>query len=96
MMVEISRKLKKLELALKANGDDSMIRACEAYLLYLDAKEGSKEEGGAYQEWTRLDPGRFAETLVERIAETEENSADNKDIQNMVDWAVEGVAQGVA
>jgi|GEM_PF-1648531 len=96
MMAEISRKLKKIELSLKANNDDTMIRACGSYLCYLDAGAGSKEELAAYQEWTRLDPCRFAETLVERIAETGEHSADNNDIQNMVDWATEGAAKGVA
>jgi len=93
-MAELSRKIKKLELSLKANGDDSMIRACEAYLRYMDAEEGSKEEGVAYQEWTRLDPSRFAETIIKRIDETEVHISENAEIMGLVDWAVEGAAQG--
>jgi len=93
-MSEISRKLKKLELSLKANGDASMIRACEAYLRYMDAEEDSKEEGAAYQEWTRLDPGRFAETIVKRIDETEIHLSENAEVMQLVNWATEGAAQG--
>lgn len=93
MIAEISRKLKKLELALKANGDGSMIKGCEAYLRYMDAEEGSKEEGAAYQEWSRLDPGRFAETITKRIDETETHLAENAEVMGLVDWATEGAAR---
>lgn len=93
-MAELSRKIKKLELSLKANGDDSMIRACEAYLRYMDAEDGSKEEKAAYEEWTRLDPNRFAETIIERLDETEVHLAENAEVMQLVDWATEGAAQG--
>jgi len=93
-MAELSRKIKKLELALKANNDDSMLRACDAYLRYVDAEEDTKEEITAYEEWTRLDPNRFAETIVKRLDETEVHLAENSEVMQLVDWAVEGAAQG--
>jgi len=61
---------------------------------YMDAEEGSKEEGAAYQEWIRLDPARFAETIVKRIDETEVHLSENAEVMRLVDWAVEGAAQG--
>lgn len=90
MMAEISRKLKKIELSLKANGDDSMIQACKAYLQYIDAEEGTREEKTAYEEWIRLDPNRFAETIVKRIDETEVHLSENAEIMGLVDWAAQG------
>lgn len=94
MMAELSRKIKKLELSLKANGDDSMLRACNAYLRYVDAEEDTKEEKTAYEEWIRLDPNRFAETIVKRLDETEIHLSENAEVMQLVDWATEGAAQG--
>jgi hypothetical protein len=93
-MAELSRKTKKLELALKANGDDSMLRACESYLNYIDAEEGSRDEKTALEEWIRLDPNRFAETIVKRLDETEVHLSENAEVMQLVDWATEGAARG--
>ena len=93
-MVELSRKIKKLELSLKANGDDSLLQGCKAYLNYIDAEEGSRDEKAALEEWIRLDPNRFAETIVKRLDETEVHLSENAEVMQLVDWATEGAAQG--
>lgn len=88
-MAEISRKLKKIELLLKVD-DDSTLQGCTAYLRFLDAQDGSKEEKAAYDEWIRLDPNRFAEMIIERLDETEIHLSENAEIMGLVDWAAGG------
>jgi hypothetical protein len=81
----ISPELRKLNFYLRVTM--SRRSRCTAYLRFLDAQDGSKEEKAAYDEWIRLAPNRFAEMIIERLDETEIHQSENADIYGTVDWA---------